>query len=297
MLRQVCPDAQIHLASALPRWFGAERFKLGRASPSTEDSLDMIEYGDYDIFVSAGMVLCEEYGRILGPSLAKASARGKKVMFLGAGGAYYDDREREAFLKALKGVNVIGFRSRDPLSYGSYREDFPNSTSGIDCAWHLPDAYEPLDVSLGDYCVSAFHNIPEPPEIAANRSAIRTYHYLLDPVPGDYLLRGRYCISDRPEDYLNLYAAARVTHTDLVHATVATLVYGREARFYGSTLRASLFASVGAEAVCREITTIDQDRLSRLKRSQAEWTRSLLEPLARARAAEHRRSIEMMEAV
>jgi len=80
-------------------------------------------------------------------------------------------------------------------------------------------------------------------------------------------------ISEVPEDYLNIYANAKATHSDRVHACVASLVYGTPARLYA---RAALFDRVGLAAITEQLVELDFAKLEEAKEDQVAFLRKAL---------------------
>ena len=75
-------------------------------------------------------------------------------------------------------------------------------------------------------------------------------------------------ISDEPFTYFTLYANARLTLTDRVHACLMSLAYGRPAMLFTTSPRSRLFTRLGLHGITREPTTLDPAVLEREKAAQ-----------------------------
>lgn len=80
---------------------------------------------------------------------------------------------------------------------------------------------------------------------------------------------------DLPYSYLNLYAQARLTITDRIHAALVTLAYGGTALLITPSGRASIIERVGGGSVTRLPTQLDMARLHNEKQAQAQFLESI----------------------
>ena len=292
VVKSAFPDAHITLASAMPRFFyhsgyqhrprrKFERFRRPLhwpPPPDINDALDMMETSQYDLLVVAGMVLCQQYIDIIGKSVIQASRLGTKVIYLGAGAQQYDEDERRAFSQFLATLEPIGLLSRDDLSYEMFEDAVDVADRGIDCAFFLPDDYEPFPVRIQHYVVSTFDSTPEPPIDTGGRILVHAHHECWGPIRPMFWGKQRTLISDIPEDYLALYAGCDEVHSDRVHACVATLAYGGSARLYSETRRASLFEPLGVSEICKKLVRLDPGVLEEGKQRQIAWFRNAIVP-------------------
>lgn len=290
LLRAACPDAQVGLASELASWLFVCGARPPRARarrwvmPATEaprpdfrdNALDVASVTACDLLVFAGMAMCREFIDVNGPTVLALARRGVPVLLLGTGGLAFDDTEVTAFRAFLRAVEPVAFISRDRRSFESYRDAVPAAHDGIDCGFFVPEAFTPFRVDLPPYAVLNFDGRdafrPETPGLLQ----VHAHHECFDRVPPGRLRTPRTLISDLPHDYLTLYAGATEVHSDRVHACVSALAYGRPARFYGSTPRASLFESIGAGAVTRTLVRADAAVLADAKQRQLERVRDVV---------------------
>jgi len=300
ILRAAAPNAKIGFASGMPRWFFGhvaakepwvkkflahlpQKFRHFVKQLSNQpmmiymdNALDIASVTQCDLVVISGMVMCEEFIRVNGPSVLTLARRGIPVLFLGVGALAYSDQEKELFGDFLQQVNPIGLVSRDDQTFEMFAGFVSKAHKGIDCAFFVPEAYTPLPLTLPPYIVATFDSMPEPVLALNGRLLIHAHHYCWDPPRRGYVCTNNTLISDIPYDYLTLYANAEEVHSDRVHACVAALAYGRKARLYNPTPRGSLFDAVGAEGIRSQVTQLDMQLLAEKKRAQIEFVKELI---------------------
>ena len=238
---------------------------------------DVMANAQYDLLVVPGMTICDEYIRVCGPSVLQAAKNGAKVLFLGAGGEFYDDKEKVEFLKFLDAVQPIGIRTRDEGTYEMLKTWHKDVCLGMDCAFFANDFFKPPRLALDPFIASNFDMGEEPEFLSIFAHVVRTNHRAIGPVHENIFTRRNMMISDVPTDYLTVYANAKEVYSDRVHACVVSLAYGTPVRFYYKTPRSGLFGPVGAEAVARELTVLDRDHFQKIKNEQVEWTHRVIE--------------------
>ena len=269
LLKAAAPYADVGLASQLPAWLFAREHAPGKV-------LDVASVTACDMVVFAGMAMCQEFIDVNGPAVAALARRGVPVVLLGTGGLTFDDAEVAAFRAFLRAVEPAAFVSRDPRSFEAYRDAVRVARDGIDCGFFVPEAFTPFAVDLPPYAVLNFDAQNAPSPETPGLLQVFTHHECVGRIPPGRLRKPRTLISDLPQDYLTLYAHATEVHTDRVHACVAALAYGRRARFYGTTPRASLFTSVGAAGVTSALHSPDLAEVAAAKRRQVDVVREIV---------------------
>lgn len=83
-------------------------------------------------------------------------------------------------------------------------------------------------------------------------------------------------VADLPYGYLNLYANAKLTLSDRVHACAVTLAYGHSAMLFARTNRHGLLERVGADGICEKPVRLDMARLEDEKHKMLEWLKAVL---------------------
>ncbi len=288
ILKGAIPGLEIAFASEMPRWFfthaqtersfAEKRNILSRhksrsqvVKPSSDNALDIGAITKCDMVAFAGMAMCDEFVQINGPTIVALAKRGVPVLLLGTGALAYTETEQRLYGEFLEQVKPVAFISRDSRSFELFRKFVPNSFDGIDCAFFLPGAYTPFELTLPPYIVAAFDHTKEPEIEPGGRLLIRAHHECWGPSPLKYVQHGNTHVSDIPQDYLTLYANAEAVHTDRVHACIAALAYGRRARLYRPTPRGALFDSVGANRIGEELVQIDVPALAEKRRLLIEF--------------------------
>jgi hypothetical protein len=291
ILRAALPDANIVLASEMPRWIFYNSWKEEKPSKGffaskskgsknkneiMENALDVGAFMKCDLAVFSGMAMCEEFLTINGPPVLALAERGVPSLLLGAGADHYDKEEQELFGEFLTRLKPIAFISRDEPSFEMFARYTPNSVRGIDCGWFLSNAYTPPHLALPPYVVYTFDGKPEADFDVKGRLVIRTHHECWGRSPARWIQDKNTLISDVPYDYLNLYAFAEEVHSDRVHACVAGLSYGRPVRLYSDSPRAALFDVLNVGSVRDKVTRIDEGMLTERKRAHVELVRQVV---------------------
>lgn len=241
-----------------------------------DPTIDVLSLADCDLIVVAGMMLSKAAVWLDYPALLQAARSGTRILFLGVGAQYYNDRERKECDDLLARLDPIGLSSRDDNTYDLYSRSARNCIKGIDCGFFVSHAYRPLPLRLKDYVAATFDTGPEPATLGEKDNVVRLHHCSFGPQPDAFFAGERTMISELPQDYLAFYANAREVHSDRVHACVAALSYGVPARFYGTTPRASLFEPVGCDRISDTTVTIREGLLDQKKAELVTWLRRTL---------------------
>ena len=208
----------------------------------TSTLMHMSDYLSADYVVIPGMVGTKEYlnspARRMVDTLVK---KGCKAIFLGLGGIDYDKDEIEAISAYFKQIKPAFITTRDNDVYGYYKDIVP-CIRGLDCAFWVIDAFDPKGFVNKSYNVVTFNRMTEPVEFKDMHNVIRPWHmqYAFRKEMGDPSVM----ISDTPYDYLTLYANADKVYTDLVHATITSLMYGTPVKFYKNGTRWRAFEAL-----------------------------------------------------
>jgi hypothetical protein len=279
LLAQAAPSTHVYQASRFSRFYAQERTHgRPRLLRNSWRPLDVAEHADVGWVVVAGNVAHTDFIRVEGPTIAALVDRGARLVILGGGCSLYDEDEARAFGQFMRRVGTYALVSRDRDSFERFGEYATHSFQGIDCAFFLPDAVQPIPLRLGRYVVCAFDDQRREAELGlAAQTVVRARHYSHGIRERFVRKRDDTLVSDLPHDYLALYAGADVVYSDRVHACVAALAYGGRARLLSSTPRARLLEEVGAGAVAREVARADPALLEERKRAQVRFLSSLFE--------------------
>ncbi|HWK89562.1 MAG TPA: polysaccharide pyruvyl transferase family protein, partial [Longimicrobium sp.] len=218
-------------------------------SPIRARMLNLASLIDADVAVLAGCVLDDINLRRYLPVLDELRRRGTPLLFLGVGGSNYRANTIEFMTGALERLAPAGFITRDAVAHGHYGALAPESHSGIDCAFFMPDGHQPPRANR-PLAVLTFDASKEPEVDLEGAMPVRVTQHPFDSpflsLPRRVIDKRRFhdrrffrksniFLSDSVADYLFLYANSRVTHSDKVHACIATLAYGNRAQFYWET--------------------------------------------------------------
>jgi hypothetical protein len=307
-LEKAFPNAEIMEVSGFPnqtvmqsgvkffaRYIGERSGKLGRPlvefgkkrmenAPEVNNVLNIGEMIDADLAVLSGCILdihLEWYMK----TLKKIRDKEIPLILLGAGGLNYDPETQRGVRDCLKKLKTRALLTRDSIAYKCYSDYFETSYDGIDCGFFINDWYTPPK-SEEEFVVATFDKTKEP-KIDTDYKIIRAHHESFNsPFSGfmtaiglililrarlksvNFFKKPNFFVSDSLKDYLFLYYNAIETHSDRVHACVATLAYGNSARFYYGTTRAGLFDKVVDRDIRKEVVTIDKDKLKIEKEKQ-----------------------------
>lgn len=209
-------------------------------------SFDFSQLFQPDYFILAGMFATSEFVKLKKTSekiLNISKDRNTKIVFLGLGGLKYDNDEIEDFKRYLDMLQPELVVTRDHSTYENYK-DVVECIDGIDCAYWIDKCFSPKGVPHNKYEVSTFNYTDEPNEIKkeAEYELIRPWH--MQYAFGLSDVKKNIMLSDSPYDYLSIYANAERVYTDLVHATIPSLVYGTPVKFYKYDERARMFESL-----------------------------------------------------
>lgn len=263
LLQTCCPDASVFMASELPVW-------LFNYHKHGDNALNLAQYIDCDYVTVSGMNCCDEFIRNEGKVIRQLKEKNIKILFIGCGQLKYTESETRNFRDFLEEIQPELFVSRDSVTYNNFADIAKKSYDGIDCAFWLPQAYKSPRLIVEDYIIKNFDN-SEPPLIETDKKIFITHHQITPEIPPHHLDDKDNLISDLPYDYLMLYANTKETHSDRVHACIATLAYGNKARLYSNTPRMYLFDKVGATEIKEKLVSLDEDRFNELKTAQIDF--------------------------
>jgi len=300
-LEQAFPTANITEVSGYPRYTSyrssttsvrtlaemAGIVQQGESLPTAKNRqfLQLERFLNTDLAVFPGCVLYPRLLEFFSPVLSDLNERGIPIVFLGAGGYFYDPNKPETqqtrdYLQRLDNIALI---SRDRPCYDTYGDLFEYSVPGIDNAFFISDWYQPPAANQ-DFDVHTFDN-QEEPHIQTKNTVLRACHipfgYAMPftPVAGELKARiikyrnglfdkDNLLVSDLLEDYLFLYANGQETHSSRVHACVPALVYGNKAQFYRETPRGSLFEQVVTDNISKRCVSLSEEKLEEKKAEQ-----------------------------
>lgn len=207
---------------------------------------DMWETLSADYVVMAGMFATKEFCHSRERrAIENLIEKGAKLILLGIGGIEYTESEKIEFEEFLKLTKPLILTTRDMNTYELYKDSSGLVYPAIDCALWVNDVYDPRNFKTDKYNIAAFNRIDEPkslPGLDINTKIVRPYHFQVDYNKKN--LKTHTFISDTPYDYLTLYANADKVYTDLVHATLISLLYGTPVKYYFFDNRCKAFEAI-----------------------------------------------------
>lgn len=250
LLKALFPKASIANFSCMSSWY--TKYTIDRESKLRKDedhnyevskiALDMSEYLSADIVVLAGMFAVEEmihsdeYKMLL-----KMKSEGTKIIFIGMGGLLYNETERSVIASVFKELQPIMVTTRDWKAYELYKDEVEYCLPAIDCALWVKDVYNPTGFTKKEYDIVCFNRSKEPEEVIS-LDAVRPYHFGYFYKTSDF--KTQQLVSDTPYDYLSIYANARKVYTDMVHATLISLMYQVPVKYYFIDQRSYTFEAL-----------------------------------------------------
>jgi hypothetical protein len=233
-----------------------------------------------DVVILGGSLFDIFWSKVHKPLIDWLAEHQTPVIVLGGGGGNsYSQTEIDYVKQVWSKVNVHTYISRDDNAYNNFNEIATKSYSGIDNAFFLADLFTPFEQTGNPFGVKAFdltHN--RKVDFGKGLNEITLGHRLVDVDSIKYFLKNglrtfkivkQYdMISDYPDDYLHIYGNAAITHSDRVHACVATLSFGGKAQYYDKSDRSFLFERVKLGAIRNELVSLDQDFIAEEKIKQ-----------------------------
>lgn len=256
-----------------------QKFANGKTyMANVSDCFKLQDYFKPDYFVLAGMFASELMEESETLELLKYYKKyGTKIMFLGLGGEHYTEKERDYFSRILEFLKPEIVITRDKKTYEAYK-DVIYCYQGIDCALWTREVYDPKGFPCNDYYLLTFNRIDEPSELEEKygNKIIRPYHTLWGvDAHKKVVKREKLFLSDSPFDYLSLYANAKAVYTDMVHATLISLMYDVPVRYYHFDNRRDAFDSLPIISN-GEFLKIDIDKLDIKKKEVENIVKSII---------------------
>lgn len=272
--------------------------------------------GKSDYLVLDGPMFDLSFRKLFGPYLKRAKELGTKVVLMSAGGIEYSEAEVAHCREVLKEFPPYILTTRDRQTYQNYGDLCERSYDAICSAWFAPDAYPGFEIeSEKDYVTVCFDHAREPdiklppvsellsgdfrgvditsvkhskltkvsrlsqrglPEQIGGYQVIRPCHQVLNRQNWRLFYKPNSFCSQTPFGYLNLYRNTKLTITDRLHASVATLAYGNAARLFIKSKRTHLLDRVGMGGVCGQVVKMDLDYLQDEKVKYLSWMKQAL---------------------
>ena len=156
VLDTLFPDDQVAPISDQPGFWNVRKGN----HPNSFLPLEYIEEVDY--LVISGPVFRPEFDRIYLDTLRRVRAKGTEIVIFGAGMMNYEDQWIDQYRRWLRELEVHTFISRDSSTYEALHDCVQHAYDGIDIAFFISDAFEPVKMHEGKYVVFNFDKTAEP---------------------------------------------------------------------------------------------------------------------------------------
>lgn len=209
------------------------------------------------------------------------------IVLGGGGGNNYSTDEINYVRKVWEKVNLFTLISRDNNAYNNFKNLSERHYSGIDNAFFLNDFFKPAELSIEDIGIKAFdltydRDISFPKdmnvfELGHRLVNVDSIKFFLKHGFKTYKIVKKYdLISDFPDDYLHLYGNSKITHSDRVHACVATLSFGGKAQYYDKSDRSYLFERVNLGNIRNDLVSLDRNYINEEKNRQLKFLKEAI---------------------
>ena len=236
-------DAQISCVSAMTNYYinnaPSNKKHLFYKKDNKSTSFNISDYIKANYVILPGMVGTIEF--LNAPSckmVDKLIESGVKPIFLGLGGLNYDEKEIEAMKKYFDRVKPALITTRDNIVYEQYKNVAP-CVKAIDNAFWTIDVFDPRGFAKEEYNVVTFNRINEPECFKNMKNVVRPWHMQYSYRKENF--NETLMISDTPYDYLTIYANANKVYTDLVHATIISIMYNTPVKYWENGTRFKAF--------------------------------------------------------
>jgi len=276
-------------ASMLPAWL---KYNFGYRKPfkwffPKVSSFDLRQHMKPDYVVMGAALLDVYWTKIHHSMLEWLADNHIKVIILGGGGGNNYSREEIEYVSSYwRKINVVAFIARDNRCLENFKGIFSETYAGIDNAFFLKEAYKPAPLDIENLGVKTFDITRDRDiEFPENFTVLNLRHRVFDVDSFKYAIHHGLktfkivatsdLISDSPDDYLNIYGNSKITHSDRVHACVATLSFGGQARYYDNSDRSYLFERVGLQDIKKQLVKLDQDFITKEKERQLAYLKEV----------------------
>lgn len=246
LIRTAFPDAEIFYSSNINnRWFYAV---ASGDNTHCDNVFDITKYlKNIDLVVWGGMMLTEEFVRVVGNIFHNLSDKGIPILFLGAGADKYTAEETSTVVSYFSTLRNYAIVTRGDSTFSLYQDTSIKDVffKGMECAFFLPEYAKQPQMDFPEFDIECFDRIERPMIDHCGKKVIYTHHDFPNGRPNiNHIQESSTLVSELPYDYLTLYANVDTTYSERVHACVATLAYGGKAMLFSSTPRKDLFEKV-----------------------------------------------------
>jgi hypothetical protein len=158
IIEQVFPDAQINYVLDQP---GYRTFN-DQSKGNPKNDWGMLKRLEVDAIVLEGPMLTVDFPKLWEETFAALTARGTKIILLGAAMFRFNEDEKRVNLEFLKKYRPWILSSRDLPTYETFKDSAEHSHAGLDSAFFVPKAYQPFNLDTPPYVAMNFDRWHEP---------------------------------------------------------------------------------------------------------------------------------------
>lgn len=175
VLNTLLPDDKVVPLSDQPGFWNVEKGNPANAFLP----LEYLEDADY--LVLSGPIFRPEFDRIYLDTLRRVREKGTEVVIFGAGMMNYEEKWVKQYRRWLRELEVHTLVSRDSNTYEALHDCVGHAYDGIDVAFFIGDAYEPVSMHEDKYVVYNFDKTAEPTiELLRDTSEAENYDVVAD---------------------------------------------------------------------------------------------------------------------
>jgi len=123
---------------------------------------DLLDHLDTEYVILQGPLFTINFPNIWRKSFEAYKRKGVKVILLSSAFFRHNNEELESTIKFLKEFPPFLITTRDEVTFKKLQNSFDNVYNGIDSAFFVPKAYNPIKLDLAPYVVINFDRWPEP---------------------------------------------------------------------------------------------------------------------------------------
>ncbi len=273
IIKKLYPTAKISTISNMSNYYVLEKeeknFFKKKNTTSFPFQINMIpEVWNYDMLILAGMFMSETHlnGKV-SEFVRLSKNKGAQIAFIGLG---EEPIISEKVINDYRGYlcdikpKFITTRDKKTFSHLQNIEGVENLICGIDAAFWVKNAFDPRGFSRMKYDVVSFNRSSEP-DIFENwdKPIIRPWH--MQWASREMYFSKETFVSDIPYDYISIYANSDEVYTDLVHASIISLQYGKKVRFIPVDSRKDAVLDLGIIKNDGEKIYVEESELEALK--------------------------------
>lgn len=158
ILEEVFPDKRVEYILDQPGYRTFHKQHTG----NPKNDFGLLKYLDVEYIVLQGPMLTTTFPALWEETFATLTARGTKIILLGAAMFRYNEEEKAVNLAFLKKYRPSIISTRDQETWEVFKDAADYTHSGIDSAFFMTDSYQPFKITDTKYITMNFDRWPEP---------------------------------------------------------------------------------------------------------------------------------------